>query len=143
MNKDKKEIIKKILLDFEPEKISLVRRDLSIPFNSSLIISLIGPRKAGKTYFLYQIIQDLLKKGLKKEQIVYINFEDERLLPLTKDDADLVLEAYFELYPSFDKKIFFFFDEIQNLPFWPNFLRRISQKHFNFYHRQFLKNAFL
>jgi predicted AAA+ superfamily ATPase len=129
MNKDKKEIIKKILLDFEPEKISLVRRDLSIPLHSSLIISLIGPRKAGKTYFLYQIIQDLLKKGLKKEQIVYINFEDERLLPLTKDDADLVLEAYFELYPSFDKKIFFFFDEIQNLPFWPNFLRRISQKH--------------
>jgi len=129
MNKDKKEIIKKIIIDFEPEKISLVRRDLSIPFNSSLIISLIGPRKAGKTYFLYQIIQDLLKKGLKKEQIVYINFEDERLLPLTKDDADLVLEAYFELYPSFDKKIFFFFDEIQNLPFWPNFLRRISQKH--------------
>ena len=129
MNKDKKEIIKKIIIDFEPEKISLVRRDLSIPFNSSLIISLIGPRKAGKTYFLYQIIQDLLKKGLKKEQIVYINFEDERLLPLTKDDADLILEAYFELYPSFDKKIFFFFDEIQNLPFWPNFLRRISQKH--------------
>jgi len=129
MNKDKKEIIKKILLDFEPEKIKLVRRDLSIPFNSSLIISLIGPRKVGKTYFLYQIIQNLLKKGLKKQQIVYINFEDERLLPLTKDDAELILEAYFELYPSFDKKIFFFFDEIQNLPFWPNFLRRISQKH--------------
>jgi hypothetical protein len=107
MNKDKKEIIKKIILDFEPEKIRLVRRDISIPFNSSLIISLIGPRKAGKTYFLYQIIQDLLKNGLKKQQIVYINFEDERLLPLTKDDADLSLRLILNSILLLIKKYFF------------------------------------
>lgn len=128
MNRDKKEILKKIFLEFNPETIALIRRDLTVPFNSSLIVSIIGPRKAGKTYFLYQLIQNLLKKGVNKNQIIYINFEDERLLPFKKEELDFILEAYFELNPNQNKKIFFFFDEIQNIPFWPQYLRRLTEK---------------
>lgn len=64
--------------------------------------------------------------GENKDKIIYINFEDERLLPIEREDLDLILESYYELYPeNVGEKLHIFFDEIQTVPFWPLFLRRI------------------
>jgi len=112
--------------DFEfPKTIS---RDLKIP-ETDKIISIVGSRRAGKTFYFYQLIINLLKNGTPKENILYINFEDDRLLPLEFDELNDLIEAYYELYPDLKKqKKYFFFDEIQNIKNWEIFIRRIYDK---------------
>lgn len=106
----------------------IMPRDLNIP-ETSKIISIIGSRRAGKTFYFYQIIQNLLKNDISKENILYINFEDDRLLPLEVDELNDLIEAYYELYPDSKKqKKYFFFDEIQNIKNWEIFVRRICDK---------------
>lgn len=112
--------------DFEFPKI--IPRELEIP-DTDKIISIVGSRRAGKTFYFYQIIQNLLKNGIPKENILYINFEDDRLLPLEVDELNDLIEAYYELYPDLKKqKKYFFFDEIQNIKNWEIFVRRIYDK---------------
>lgn len=91
------------------------------------IISLLGARRTGKTFHQFQFIQTLLtKENVEPNQIVYINFEDDRLFPFSADKLDFILQAYFELYPSNKlKKCWFFFDEIQEVLHWEKFIRRI------------------
>lgn len=119
-----KEVIKSIIKDFHGSpKHTYVERDLSIPVNSRKIISIIGSRRTGKTYSLYQLM-DKLPGNVKREDIVYINFEDERL-NLKTDDLHLILESYYELYPDNKNQLYFFFDEIENIKNWEKFVRRV------------------
>ncbi|MCU4138885.1 MAG: putative ATPase [Thermodesulfobacteria bacterium] len=121
-----KEVLKTIIREFHTGRFpKLIKRDLVLPFNSGKIISVIGPRRAGKTYLLYQHILFLLQKGIKKEEILYLNFEDERL-DLTSKTLDFILQAYRELYPELDlSRCYFFFDEAQNAEGWERFVRRV------------------
>jgi predicted AAA+ superfamily ATPase len=74
---------------------------------------------------LFDTIKRLIAAGVSKKDIIYINFEDERL-SLEKDQLDLILQAYLELYPGKDlTECYFFFDEIQNVDGWEKFVRRI------------------
>ncbi len=83
-------------------------------------------RRAGKTWFLYQQMTDLLRKGVEKERLLYINFEDERLHPFEKPDFDILLDAFYQADPSLkEKTCFFFFDEIQLVSYWEQFVRRV------------------
>ncbi|NPA40486.1 MAG: ATP-binding protein, partial [Thermodesulfobacteria bacterium] len=122
----RKEILKTIIREFHTRKLpTLIKRKLSLPFDSGKIITVIGPRRAGKTYLLYQHILTLIEKGVKKEKILYFNFEDERL-DFFSQPLDLILQAYRELYPGLDlEKCYFFFDEVQNAEGWERFVRRI------------------
>ncbi len=100
-------------------------RAIKIPLNSGLIISLIGSRRSGKTSILFSLIQELRAKGISNKNIVYINFEDERL-NLKTSELDLILQSYFELYPDIDiENSYFMFDEIQNIEAWEKFVRRV------------------
>ena len=119
-----KEILKSIIKDFhKSQKHNYIERKLSVPPSSKKIISIIGSRRSGKTYFLYQLM-DKLPGDVKREDILYINFEDERL-NLRGEDLHLIIEAYYELYPDNKKQLYFFFDEIQNIQNWEKFVRRI------------------
>lgn len=83
-------------------------------------------RRSGKTWFLYQTISDLLAKGAKKESILYINFEDERMLPIKTTDLHEIPDVYYRRYPHLkDIECTFLFDEIQNVPGWEMFIRRL------------------
>ena len=64
-----------------------------------IIVTLIGARRSGKTYMLYQVISELIDKGVARENIIFLNFEDERLL-LNTNELDLILQAYAEIYPD-------------------------------------------
>ena len=100
-------------------------RKLQIPFDTGKIISVIGVRRSGKTYILYDTIKKLLDKGIEKEKILYLNFEDERLL-LNRDTFDMILQAYQEIYPEINfQDIYMFFDEVQNIEYWEKFIRRV------------------
>ncbi len=121
----KKEILKQIIRDFHlSPNFELKHRDFKIPFNTKKIITLIGVRRSGKTFILYEAINRLSQK-IEKTKIVFINFEDERLEFDTKD-LDLILQAFTELYPHHNlNECYFFFDEIQNVNGWEKFVRRV------------------
>ncbi len=112
-----KEIIKKIILENQKLRLNIIDRDFKFP-KTNKIITLVGPRRVGKSFLLFQKM-----KELNSEEILYINFEDERILPMKTDELDLILQSYFELFP--DKKPTIFFDEIQEIKNWEKFVRRI------------------
>ncbi|MFC1522034.1 ATP-binding protein [Elusimicrobiota bacterium] len=95
------------------------------------IVSIIGARRSGKTCLCYQIIQEL-GKTLPKDNIAYINLEDERLSPFRGDELTLLWEVYQELFsPDLNKKMYFFVDEIQNAKNWSKWARRIAEQNKN------------
>ena len=104
-----------------------LEREVKVDVNTDFIITITGPRRAGKTYFCFQSINQLLEKGISKDNILYINFEDNKLLGTDSDDLDKLLEIYFEL-SQIDKKqkIYLFFDEIQTVKNWDSWVRTIN-----------------
>ncbi len=105
------------------ENIELVKRPFEFEEEGRYV--LVGIRQAGKSYLLYQRAKDYLEKGHNIKEFVYINFDDERLLGMTSDDFDLILQAYSSTY---NYKPILFFDEIQNIDGWEHFARRLSNQ---------------
>lgn len=124
---DKKEVFKKIIADFiERPLAETLPRNFDVPTDVPKIVSLLGPRRAGKTHLLFHIINELRKK-VAANRLVYVNFEDDRLFPLKLVDMDALLQAYFEMHPTNrDVQVWFFLDEIQEVPDWEKFIRRLS-----------------
>jgi len=87
-------------------------------------VTVVGPRRAGKTWYMYQLMLLLIEQGRTLNDFLYINFEDERLQPLTSDNFQLILDAWFELHGPENKPLIFF-DEIQNISGWDKFVRRL------------------
>ncbi len=130
INSNKKESFKFLIKEFQEQSLpSVIERDLKVPLSSQKIITIYGPRRSGKSFYLFSLIQKLIKQGVAKERILYLNLEDDRILPLNFQELNLILEAYFELYPeNKNKKIYLFFDEIQNIKNWEVFVRRVYDK---------------
>lgn len=104
----------------------LVERDIQFPHAPNKIKVAIGMRRVGKTYFLYQHILKMLGDGINKTNILYINFEDDRLLPLDEQKLAKLVDAFYALYPeNHERKCYLFFDEIQNVTNWPLVIRRL------------------
>lgn len=86
----------------------------------------IGMRRAGKTWFCFQKIAELLAAGVQKEEMLYLNFEDDRLLGFDINHFQHVLDVYYARYPQHrDTGSYFFFDEIQRIDQWEIFIRRL------------------
>ena len=130
-----KEDLKLYIKTFHSKNFQYKRRDIDIPFRTEKIITLIGSRRVGKSHLCYQIVDDLVSKGVDKKEILYFNFEDERF-EFSSKTLNTILEAYGELYPELDFfKCYFIFDEIQEVENWEKFVRRI--------HESVSKNIFL
>lgn len=84
---------------------------------------LVGVRRAGKSYILYGRIQQLIANGYNWDEIVYLNFEDERLAEMGAEDLNKIFEVHGQLS---DKRPMLFLDEIQNINGWEKFARRIA-----------------
>lgn len=83
---------------------------------------LAGIRGAGRSTLMYQRIHELLDHGVPAERILYVNFEDERLIEMTASDLNDLLEIGYEM--SGGEKPYLFLDEIQNADGWLGFARR-------------------
>ena len=99
----------------------IVPRNYEFEENGNYV--LVGLRRAGKSTLLYKIVLDLVASGVDWEQIIYINFEDERLSEFTVADFNDILSVQSELS---DKKGYFFLDEVQNIDGWEKFARRMA-----------------
>lgn len=120
-----KNIIKQIILSQQEliSRIELVPRNYQLEKEANYV--LVGLRRAGKTYLLYQHIQQLVAEGMPIEDVLFVNFEDERINDITKDELHLILESYKELY---DSEPVIFLDEIQNVAGWEHFARRLADE---------------
>ncbi|CAD5243958.1 ATP-binding protein [Thermococcus camini] len=121
-----REDLAKVLVEWQetwtPE---LVERDFDvslIPDKPKKVVTFAGCRRSGKTYLMFQLINELSKKA-PREEIFYINFEDERLEKRTETLTELI-PTIEELYGKKDR-LYLFLDEIQNIPGWDSWVRRV------------------
>ena len=124
-----KEILKKIIKEFHESPLPDVKkRNYDILENEEISV-LVGLRRVGKAYLMFQKINELLNSGVEINRIIFLNFEDERLTGLKTEDLDKLLEAYYELYPeNVSKSIYLFFEEIHAAPNWSLFLKRLYER---------------
>ena len=122
-----KQLIKSVIVEKQQQisQVELLQRAESFDEKSCYV--LIGIRRAGKSYTLYQDIQTKLSSGKAKvEDFLYINFEDERLASIQANELGMLLEAYWELYDQ--KHPFIYLDEVQNISGWEKFARRLAEE---------------
>ncbi len=124
------ETLKALILDFQEDRIVTgISRHLKIDNISGKATICIGVRRCGKSTYQFQLIQFLLQCGISIENILYVNFFDDRLHSMHQKDLGMVTEAYYSLYP--DKKnsqtVYCFFDEIQMVPGWESFIDRLMR----------------
>ncbi|WP_346732803.1 ATP-binding protein [Hallella absiana] len=105
------------------ESVELNERPFNFEENGRYV--LVGIRQAGKSYMLYQRAKQLLREGTDIHNIVYIDFDDERLLGFSASDFDSILQAYYSVR---SEKPILFFDEIQNVDGWEHFARRLANQ---------------
>lgn len=120
-----KEIFKQLIKEGQDEIRNVELYERTFEFEEFGRYVLVGIRQAGKSYLLYQRAKKLLKEGHDIKEIVYINFDDERLLGMKSDDFDLILQAYGTM---FEGKPILLFDEIQNVEGWEHFARRLANQ---------------
>lgn len=125
-----KEIIKRCIADkrTEIEQAELVERPFEFEPHANYVF--VGVRHVGKSYMLYQRVRQLLAQNIGWDELLFIDFEDERLAELKTSDLDLILETHLETY---GKRPYIFFDEIQNVPHWDKFVRRLADAKYRIY----------
>lgn len=126
---NKKIIFQQLIADFISKPLAnIFPRELQIPEDIPKVISLLGPRRAGKTYVLFDLIKRL-RVNIPAHRLIYINLEDDRLFPILLEDLDAMVSGYYEMYPSSkDEKVWFFLDEVQEVDQWEKFIRRLSDQ---------------
>ena len=95
--------------------------ELPVPARRNIITTLIGVRRCGKTFRLFQLMDDLARSGVPRELMLYFPFDDDRLSEPDELTASRVLDAYYALVPAAARGCYLFFDEIQDIPNWASF----------------------
>ncbi len=98
-------------------------RDLKLEPTINFITSIIGPRRAGKTYLIYEFIKE---KQLKPEEYLFINFEDEDTISFRRED--LLKSPYLSKETYGKEPNYLFFDEVQNLKEWERLVYTLYEK---------------
>ena len=125
-----KQILKQILRDNQQEVERYVVEPRDLKLDDFPCRVLVGVRRAGKSYMLYHVIQQLLSQGHKWDEMLYLSFEDERLENFDTDDFNRLLECHQEMY---GKRPMLFLDEIQNIDCWHKFARRMADSQYTIF----------
>ncbi len=104
-------------------------RDIQLPAIRGKAFAIIGMRRTGKSTYLWQVLNERLQQGFERESLLFFGFEDERLAGMKVSDLQIMLEEYYRLYPNLRDKgrTVFFLDEIQVVPGWEIFARRLLE----------------
>ena len=108
---------------FFPE---MTLRDTLNPNLPNKAVVAIGMRRSGKTTWLKQCQKEYIARGLSREDLLFFNFEDERLFDFEAVDLQTIIHIYNRLYPNLKSvRRALFLDEIQLIQGWETFVRRI------------------
>jgi uncharacterized protein len=122
------DLLKEIILDFQEIDLPTgVPRRVAVSTVPGKATVCIGVRRSGKSTFMFQLMKKLQDSGVSRQNILYLNFFDDRLHNLQHDNLAVILEAYFSLYPEKknEEKVYCFFDEIQAVSGWEPFIDRL------------------
>ena len=105
----------------------LTRRDVRLPQVPGKALAVIGVRRSGKTTFLWQCLAERQSAGAPRESLLMLGLEDDRLAGLQAANLDWLMEEYYRQCPAFRgvTTVAFFMDEIQTVPGWEAFARRM------------------
>ena len=125
-----KNILKTVIADNQVEvpRYKVIPRNFTFEEFGNYVF--VGIRRAGKSFLLYLRMQQLLAQGVQWSEMLYINFEDERLTGMKAEDLNLLLEVHLEMY---GKKPILFLDEVQNVCGWEKFARRMDNFRWTLY----------
>lgn len=133
----KKDVIKSLIAIKQSEiPFDVIVRKEKLPIDSKKIITIPGVRRCGKSTMMEIAINDLIKNGVKAEQILWLGFDDERLVNMDSDELNQIIESYMEMYPDISlNDVYMFFDEIQLIKNWEYFILRL--------YKNYCKNIFI
>lgn len=119
--------IERLILDFWERPLPDVSpRAITLPETPGVARVVIGMRRSGKTYLLFQEMQRLMSLGVDRRRMLYLNFEDDRLQPLETGVLSDMLETFYRLSPAARTEgAYLFLDEIQAVGGWSRFARRV------------------
>lgn len=123
-----KEVISSKILDSLSSPMpDFTERDVYLPEIKGKAVAIIGMRRSGKTTLMWQIISKKLGKNIPRKNLLYLNFEDERLDEMKTSDLQWIVEEYFKYNPGSrgTKGVAFFLDEVQRISGWETFIRRL------------------
>lgn len=123
------ELLKTLHKEFEIRLVEVerdkVEREVIIPSDLDKATVVIGMRRTGKTYSLLAEVLKLRDQGVLLTQMIHIDFEDDRLQPMSQEKLGQLLDDFFTLYPeNHERESYFFLDEIQLVPDWAMVVRR-------------------
>ena len=125
-----------IALHQEEFPFMLHEREWELPIQNSRIVTVTGIRRCGKSSLLGLAVNKLLQAGVSNERILFVGFDDERLIGLKAEHLDEILQSYREMYPTIHlKDVYMFFDEIQLVEGWELFVLRV--------YKNYCKNIFI
>lgn len=125
--------LKTAIIEWQESSLPLIHhRQYQVQVDLPHINDIIGVRRCGKTYLMYQMIAGLINQGVPKPCILYLNLDDDRLQPIVGDELALLTDIFRELFVSDNEsKLYFFLDEIQNFPMWEKWIKGIYDKRKN------------
>lgn len=125
-----KDLIKTLIAEYQQyvTRVKLIPRQVKFIDGQNYV--LVGLRHAGKSYLMYQRIAELLSQGHLQDEVLYFNFEDDRIDSLDITDLELIKTCYEEMY---DHKPLFFLDEVQLVNGWEKFARRLADQKYQVY----------
>lgn len=127
----RKDVIKSLIAMRQNEiPFDVIERDLRLPINRKKIITVPGVRRCGKSTMMEIAINNLVHEGVPKENILWLGFDDERIINMSSDELDNVIVAYMEMFPNIQiKDVHMFFDEIQLIKDWEYFVLRVYKSY--------------
>lgn len=123
----RKEVFQGIIMTMQRElPFPVIERELQLPIDSDQIVTVSGVRRCGKSSMMKIVANSLIARGIERERILWINFDDERLYGMSADELDEAIQAYREMFPNIPiSEIYIFFDEIQVIEGWELFVLRL------------------
>lgn len=127
----RKDVIKSLIVMKQHDiPFEVKKRELTLPLDRAKIVTLAGVRRCGKSTLMELAINELIASGVDRKRILWLGFDDERLISMQAEDLDEVIQAYMELFPKIDiKDVFMFFDEIQLIKGWEYFVLRLFKSY--------------
>ena len=125
-----KELIKTLIAEYQQYVTGVKFIPRQVEFMDGQNYVLVGLRHAGKSYLMYQRIAELLAQGHQQDEVLYFNFEDDRIDSLDITDLELIKTCYEEMY---DHRPLFFLDEVQLVKGWEKFARRLADQKYQVY----------
>lgn len=125
-----RDLIRKVIIEWQGviANIPLVERPFEFEEQGNYVF--VGVRQSGKSYLLYQRIQQLIRQGHSMEEMLFISFDDERIRSIKAEELDSILQAHQSLYSC---RPILFLDEIQNIEGWQYFARRLANEKYRVY----------